>query len=66
MCLNGDCVLHYKYRKKTNTHTNNIRITLQAPRVRWRGTWEYCEATLMEELNTSHKLKKTNQYWSTI
>ena len=67
MRLNGDCVLHYKYRKKTNTHTNNnIRITHQAPRFRWRGTWAYCEATLMKGLNTSHKLKKTNQYRSAM
>ena len=52
--------------KKTNPHTNNIRIAHQAPRFRWRGTWEYCEAALMKELNTSHKLKKTNQYWSAM
>jgi len=30
------------------------------------GTWAYCEASLMKELNTSHKLKKTNQYWSAM
>ena len=52
--------------EKKITHTNNIRIAPQAPRSRWRGTWEYCEATLMKELNTSHKLKKTNQHRSAM
>ena len=36
MCLNGDCVLHYKY-KKNNTHTNNIRIVPPSPKVEIEG-----------------------------